>query len=400
MTRILIVEDDEIVANIYRNKFVVEGFQARIALDGQAGLTQAHTFRPDAILLDLMLPRLSGLELMKRLRAEPAFTKLPVVVLSSTYLTQTIQDAWKAGATKCLSKANCTPNQVLEVVRKLVAIPGEAAPAPAAPAQPARAPAAPAAQPPPPAVPRAADAELQKLSRDFLSAVPATLAGLRGLLQALIKSANEAARIKQLDAMCQRVHGLTCKAGVAGLADIAQTADALEVLLKELQEKPQSVNASTLRTVAMAVDFLGFLSEHGARAAASATQPPMVLVVDDDAVARLAVIHALDKAKLKSTSVEDPTIALKLLAEKRFDLVVLDVDMPGMSGFELCARLRSVPGHKHTPVIFVTTFNDFESRAHSMMSGGNDFIAKPFLFMELALKSLVHVLRRRNQPAK
>ena len=56
--------------------------------------------------------------------------------------------------------------------------------------------------------------------------------------------------------------------------------------------------------------------------------------------------------------------------------------------------------HKKTPVVFVTSLNDFDSRANSTMSGGNDFIAKPFLFMELAVKALVHVLRSRLNPPK
>jgi PleD family two-component response regulator len=56
--------------------------------------------------------------------------------------------------------------------------------------------------------------------------------------------------------------------------------------------------------------------------------------------------------------------------------------MPGMNGFELCAKLRALPDYKATPVIFVTSLNDFESRANSTMSGGNDFIAKPFLFID------------------
>jgi DNA-binding response OmpR family regulator len=51
--------------------------------------------------------------------------------------------------------------------------------------------------------------------------------------------------------------------------------------------------------------------------------------------------------------------------------------------------------HKKTPVIFVTGLNAFENRAHSMMSGGNDLIAKPFLFIELAVKALVFMLRER-----
>ena len=95
-----------------------------------------------------------------------------------------------------------------------------------------------------------------------------------------------------------------------------------------------------------------------------------------------------------------PNAALNLLTEKQFDLVFLDVDMPGMTGFELCTKLRALPQYKKTPVVFVTALSDFDSRTSSMMAGGNDFIAKPFLFIELTVKALIHVLRARLQPAK
>ena len=116
MKKILIVEDDQIVANIYRNKFSVEGFQVEVAHDGAAGLEMLRTFRPDAVILDLMLPKMTGVEFMKQIRAEQDFQQLPVIVFSNTYLTNMVQEAWKAGATKCLSKANCTPKQVIEVL--------------------------------------------------------------------------------------------------------------------------------------------------------------------------------------------------------------------------------------------------------------------------------------------
>ena len=87
--------------------------------------------------------------------------------------------------------------------------------------------------------------------------------------------------------------------------------------------------------------------------------------------------------------------AMLLLTENDFDLVFLDVDMPGMTGYELCAKLRALPQHKKTPVVFVTSLNDFDNRTSSTMAGGNDFIAKPFLFIELTVKALIHVLRGR-----
>jgi PleD family two-component response regulator len=75
--------------------------------------------------------------------------------------------------------------------------------------------------------------------------------------------------------------------------------------------------------------------------------------------------------------------------------------MPGINGFELCTRLRGTVRNKSTPVVFVTGLSDFESRANSTISGGNDLIAKPFLFIELTVKALVYLLRGKlTAPAK
>src|SRR5438105_2884334 len=118
--KILIIEDDQVVANIYRNKFAHEGFQAEIALDGNSGLELFGSFRPDAVLLDLLLPGVTGLEVMRRIREQKEFEKLPIIVFTNTYLSKMLQDAWKAGATKCLSKGNSTPREVIDAVRNAI----------------------------------------------------------------------------------------------------------------------------------------------------------------------------------------------------------------------------------------------------------------------------------------
>ncbi len=397
MKKILIVEDDQIVANIYRNKFSVDGFQVEIALDGQLGLEMVRSFRPDAVILDLMLPKMTGVELMKKIRLEQDFQQLPVIVFSNTYLTNMVQEAWKAGATKCLSKANCTPKQVIEVVRN--AITATATAAALAESQ-ASEPALPAEADPSPEENGVAFQQSEEdfqagLRRSFIESLPGTLGALRVNLQGLIKADNEMTRLKQAQELYRRIHALTGNAGISGLLHIAQMADALEALLKELFEKPKNMTPSTLRTVASAVDFMGILFDQNALSDKQELPPAHILVVDDEAISRRAVTYALEKAKLKSVNVEDPMAAYDLLSEHKFDLIFLDVDMPGMNGFELCTKLRTLPAHKKTPVVFVTSLNDFESRANSTMSGGNDFIAKPFLFMELAVKALVYVLRGR-----
>ncbi len=399
MKKILIIEDDQIVANIYRNKFSVEGYVVETAFDGEAGLNLVKSFHPDAILLDLMLPKVTGVELMKRIRAQADFAKVPMIVFSNTYLTNLVQEAWQAGATKCLSKANSTPKQVIDVVRGTIGNDGAPQKARMAAAGRAPAPAAPAAAEPTAA--SDADAEFQAdLRKSFIESLPSTLASLRGLLQGLIKADSEAVRLKQVHELYRRIHALTGNAGIAGLLQIAQMADALEALLKEIYEKPKNINVSTLRTVAAAIDFLAWLFEHGTQPDQQEVPPASILVVDDEAISRRAITYALEKAKLKSVSVEDPNVAFKQLSEGPFDLVFLDVDMPGMNGFELCTKLRALPAHKKTPVVFVTSLNDFESRANSTMSGGNDFIAKPFLFIELAVKALVYVLRGKLEAVK
>ncbi|SPE51638.1 Response regulator receiver protein [Verrucomicrobia bacterium] len=398
MKKILIVEDDQIVANIYRNKFSVEGFQVELAPDGQAGLEMVRSFHPDAVILDLMLPKMTGVELMKKIRAEEECKQLPVIVFSNTYLTNMVQEAWKAGASKCLSKANCTPKQVIEVLRGLLSPNGAANGAGAYSSAPA--------QPPPGRISKAAlaqfspaaDAQFQAdLSQTFLETLPASLASMRSLLQGICKAGSEELRLSQAQDLYRRIHALAANAGMTGLSRIGRLADALEALVKELHEKPKHINASTLRTVASAIDSLASL---GAGPEQRNATLPHILVVDDEAISRRAIAYALEKAKLKSTTVEDARSALQLLTEQDFDLIFLDVDMPGMNGFELCTKLRALPTHQKTPVVFVTGLSDFESRTSSMMSGGNDLIAKPFLFMELAVKALVYLLRGPQEPPR
>ena len=397
MKKIAIIEDDLVVANIYRNKFNVDGFQVELASDGAAGFELIKTFQPDLVLLDLMLPTVSGVEVLKKIRLEPGLQDLPVIVFSSTYLTNVVQEAWKVGATKCLSKASCTPKQIIEVVRAALKMPPtsnvfdtQITPNPAGrPAEAGKRSAA-----------KDLDALFQgEIEKTFIETLPNTLATFRSLLQSIIKADNQILRLDHICNLCRRVHALTGNAGLAGDLPIAQLADGLEVLLRELYEKPQNINPSTLRTVASGVDFLGILFSR-AGTAPKGQPPAKILVVDDDAISRRAVMFALEKAKLKSVEVEDPLTALELLSETKFDLVFLDVDMPVMNGFEVCSKLRTGELNKRTPVVFVTNLNDFENRASSTMSGGNDFIAKPFMFIELAVKALIHVLRGQLEPVK
>ena len=390
MKKILIIEDDQIVANVYRNKLAVEGYQAEVAPDGEAGLKVMRVFQPHLFVLDLMLPTISGVEVIREIRKELDFAKTPIIVFSNTYLTNLIQDAWRAGANKCLSKSSCSPKDFIDVIRHTIGDSGAIPQASPAATDPGKGKSA--------SLTSENDAEFQAdLRKAFIDSLPNSLYSLRIGLQGLIKAENEMTRLRHVYDLYRRVHALNGNAGLAGLVQIAHMASAFEALLKEIYEKPKNINASTTRTIASAVDFLAFLFERGTLPERQEVPVSKILVVDDEAISRRAIVYALEKARLKSINVEDPEQALQLLLENDFDLVFLDVDMPGMTGFELCAKLRAMPHHKKTPVIFVTSLNDFDNRTNSTMAGGNDFIAKPFLFIELTVKALIYVMRSRLQ---
>ena len=383
MKKILIIEDDPVVANVYRNKLAVDGYQTEVAADGEAGLKMVETFRPDLIIVDLMLPTISGVDVIRETRRTAGFEKTPVIVLSNTYLTNLVQEAWRAGASKCLSKTDCAPKDVIAAVRQLIGDSGAmthaAAPTPEADA--------------------AKEAEHhEELRRTFTENLPATLQNLRASIQSLVKAANDLERQKLVFELYKQVHALNGNASVAGFGLIAHMASALEAMLKEIYEKVKNINPSTIRTAANAVDFLGFLFQRGTAASHQDVAGASVLVVDDEVISRRAITFATDKAKLKSTALDDPHKALELATTTDFDLIFLDVDMPGMTGFELCTKIRALPQHKKTPVVFVTSLTDFESRANSINAGGNDFIGKPFLFIEMTVKALIHVLRKKLTP--
>ena len=104
------------LASIYRSKFSAEGFHVDVATDGEAALEVIQRAQPDAVLLDLMLPKINGIEVLKRLRANASFKTLPIFIFSSAAQPKMVEEAWAAGASNVLSKASTSPKQLIETV--------------------------------------------------------------------------------------------------------------------------------------------------------------------------------------------------------------------------------------------------------------------------------------------
>jgi predicted signal transduction protein with EAL and GGDEF domain len=128
-------------------------------------------------------------------------------------------------------------------------------------------------------------------------------------------------------------------------------------------------------------------------------QQATVLVVDDDPGARLLLSTALEMAGFRVTTVADGPSALATFRADPSDCVILDVVMPGMSGFDACLALRALPNCRHVPILIQTSLDDMESVKRAYVAGATDFASKGINPMLLAqrVKFLVRAKRTQDQ---
>jgi CheY-like chemotaxis protein len=239
--------------------------------------------------------------------------------------------------------------------------------------------AAPAPTPSPAPVAPVLD-ESQKAARrlSFAAAAANELARLGQLLSEVTARPDTGGRRELLTETCSLIGAFKEMAPAEALPAWQVTA-ALEGLLKQLAGRPGLATASSLRTAAVGLELLKDLCLPGVRPGLTTNPPARFLAVDDDTVCRYAVATALKKAFTAPELAVDGATALGLADREKFDVIFLDIEMPGMDGFELCARIRGTAENEKTPVVFVTNHSDFDSRLKSTQSGAEDLIAKPFL---------------------
>lgn len=120
MATILIVEDDPLMSRMYQKIFALEGLTVELAADGEEGLAKTRSVRPDVVLLDIMMPKLNGLQVLEQLKADPELKSIPVVILTNLTGEKEAETALMKGAIKYIIKSEHEPqdvfNQVMEVI--------------------------------------------------------------------------------------------------------------------------------------------------------------------------------------------------------------------------------------------------------------------------------------------
>lgn len=120
MPKILIIEDDDFLSSMYVSKFEKSGFQVEVATDGKEGLEKIKKGRPDLVLLDIVLPRLDGFEILKKIKEEPELKAIPVILLTNLGQKNEVEKGLSLGADEYIIKAHFTPTAVVAKVKEVL----------------------------------------------------------------------------------------------------------------------------------------------------------------------------------------------------------------------------------------------------------------------------------------
>ncbi len=121
MPKLLVVEDDPLLSRMYQIIFSSNAYEVSIATDGADGLDQIRSWKPDLVLLDIMMPKLNGMEVLKKIKSDPEVRNIPVVVLTNLAGNTDVQAALELGAVRYIIKSENKPKVVEEIVRGILA---------------------------------------------------------------------------------------------------------------------------------------------------------------------------------------------------------------------------------------------------------------------------------------
>ena len=121
MAKILIIEDDPLMARMYQKIFKFEGYDVEVAADGEEGLAKVKSGKPTLVLLDIMMPKVNGMEVLEKLKADPDTKAIPIVMLTNLAGQHDAEAALSKGAVKYIVKSEYEPKEVTNMIKEILA---------------------------------------------------------------------------------------------------------------------------------------------------------------------------------------------------------------------------------------------------------------------------------------
>jgi len=120
MSKILIVEDDPLMQRMYQKAFSFDKYEVVVAGDGVEGLDKVRSEKPTVILLDVMMPKMNGLETLSKIKADPEIKSIPVIMLTNLAGSADAEKALGLGAVKYIVKSEQEPKEVVKMVKEII----------------------------------------------------------------------------------------------------------------------------------------------------------------------------------------------------------------------------------------------------------------------------------------
>lgn len=121
MAKILIVEDDPLISRMYQKIFSFEGYDVEMAGDGEDGWEKIKTIKPTLVLLDIMMPKMNGLQVLEKIKLDPDTKAIPVIMLTNLAGVQDAETALAKGAIKYIVKSEHEPQEITKMVKEIMA---------------------------------------------------------------------------------------------------------------------------------------------------------------------------------------------------------------------------------------------------------------------------------------
>jgi CheY-like chemotaxis protein len=271
--RIIIVEDDSVLRDVLAEKLEKSGYIVDRAEDGVVAMEKIRIAKPDVVLLDILMPRKGGIEVMEDINNDPALKGIPIIIISNSGQPVEIQRAQELGAREFLIKAVFDPNEVLEKVERVLSGGGMA---------------------------------------------PQGEWGVR----------------------TQNVTGAGAAETASQVASVIQKAEASSAVVNETSGKI------------------------------------FVLVIEDDKFLRELLVRKLAGEGFDVENAIDAGAAFTILGQRIPSIILCDLILPGIDGFEILGRIKADPKTANVPVVILSNLGQKEDLDRAMALGAKDFMVK------------------------
>ena len=339
--RVLIVDNEK------NNRLLLEkilhkvGFETKQAIDGENAVAICEEWSPDLVLMDVQMPIMDGYEATRRIKTLPRSKAAPVIGVSGGNLEEDRQKALTSGMEMFIRKP-LKPQELLRIIEELLPV--------------------------------------RYLYEDAVLATPIAETDPASMVDELRKIPAELIRL---------------------LGDSAESADYYQ--LQQGIEKTAAFSpilATYLRNILRRFNYVAFLQLVGKESAPSCCDAtslqlkPEILVVDDVPENLELLAELLKNEGYKVRPVLSGRQALELVQRYTPDLVLIDITMPDMNGYEVCAKLKATPELAEIPIIFISALAETEDKIKAFDAGGADYVEKPFSGREVRARVNTHLKLR------